>query len=78
MSLSSLVETNAQFNEEALRRSLKIIFLYAEQDSDLQDTTFPEQVPYCSICSNKKKDFSFLNTVCFHRSKIWSLICTRF
>lgn len=44
MSLSSLVGTSAQFNEEALRRSLKTILVYAEQDTELQDTTFPEQV----------------------------------
>ena len=76
MSLSSLVGTSAEFNEEALRRSLKTILVYAEQDTELQDTTFPEQVPYCSICLKKKKDCPFLNTVCFYRSKIWSLICT--
>lgn len=44
MSLSSLVGTSQSFNEEALRRSLKTILVYAEQDSELQDTTFPEQV----------------------------------
>ncbi|XP_046442972.1 dedicator of cytokinesis protein 7-like isoform X3 [Daphnia pulex] len=44
MSLSSLVGTSAQFNEEALRRSLKTILVYAEEDTELQDTTFPEQV----------------------------------
>ena len=45
MSLSSLVGTSQTFNEEALRRSLKTILVYAEQDTELQDTTFPEQVP---------------------------------
>ena len=49
MSLSSLVGTSAQFNEEALRRSLKTILVYAEQDTELQDTTFPEQVSYHHI-----------------------------
>jgi hypothetical protein len=44
MSLSSLVGTSQSFNEEALRRSLKTILVYAEQDTELQDTTFPEQV----------------------------------
>ena len=44
MSLSSLVGTSQSFNEEALRRSPKTIFVYAEQDAELQDTTFPEQV----------------------------------
>lgn len=33
------------FNEENLRRALKTILLYAERDStELQKTTFPEQV----------------------------------
>lgn len=44
MSLSSLVGTSATFSEDSLRRSLKTILLYAEQDTDLQDTSFPEQV----------------------------------
>lgn len=44
MSLSSLVGTSSSFSEESLRRSLKTILVYAEKDTDLQDTTFPEQV----------------------------------
>lgn len=44
MSLSSLVGTNANFSEEYLKRSLKTILEYAERDTELQDTTFPEQV----------------------------------
>ncbi|XP_067118403.1 dedicator of cytokinesis protein 7 isoform X1 [Centruroides vittatus] len=44
MSLSSLVGTSQNFNEEYLRRSLKTILIYAEEDSELQETTFPEQV----------------------------------
>lgn len=48
MSLSSLVGTSAQFNEEALRRSLKTILVYAEQDVELQDTTFPNRYPIMS------------------------------
>ncbi|CAG0892792.1 unnamed protein product, partial [Darwinula stevensoni] len=44
MSLSSLVGTSRIFNEEFLRRSLKTILVYAEEDSELQDTSFPEQV----------------------------------
>ncbi|XP_054707332.1 dedicator of cytokinesis protein 7-like [Uloborus diversus] len=44
MSLSSLVGTNRNFNEEYLRHSLKTILVYAEDDSELQATTFPEQV----------------------------------
>jgi hypothetical protein len=52
MSLSSLVGTSAQFNEEALRRSLKTILVYAEEDTELQDTTFPEQVSYSTHFKN--------------------------
>ncbi|XP_063863721.1 dedicator of cytokinesis protein 7-like isoform X4 [Scylla paramamosain] len=44
MSLSSLVGTSQTFNEAYLRRSLKTILTYAEEDTDLQDTSFPEQV----------------------------------
>ncbi|PSN35267.1 Dedicator of cytokinesis protein 7 [Blattella germanica] len=44
MSLSSLVGTSSTFSEESLRRSLKTILVYAEKDTELQDTTFPEQV----------------------------------
>ena len=44
MSLSSLVGTDTNFNEECLRRSLKTILEYAENDESMQDCTFPEQV----------------------------------
>lgn len=44
MSLSSLVGTSHSFSEGFLRRSLKTILMYAEEDSELQDTTFPDQV----------------------------------
>lgn len=44
MSLSSLVGTNRNFSEEYLRHSLKTILVYAEEDTELQVTTFPEQV----------------------------------
>ena len=44
MSLSSLVGTMANFNEDFLRKSLKTILVYAEKDNELSDTTFPEQV----------------------------------
>ncbi|XP_052757856.1 dedicator of cytokinesis protein 7 [Galleria mellonella] len=44
MSLSSLVGTSTTFSEESLRRALKTILVYAEHDTDLQDTSFPEQV----------------------------------
>ncbi len=42
-SLSSLVGTSDNFNEEYLRKSLKTILVYAEQDHELSDTSFPEQ-----------------------------------
>ncbi|XP_068621586.1 dedicator of cytokinesis protein 7 [Battus philenor] len=44
MSLSSLVGTSTTFSEEALRRALKTVLVYAERDVELQDTSFPEQV----------------------------------
>ncbi|XP_065358004.1 dedicator of cytokinesis protein 7 isoform X2 [Calliphora vicina] len=44
MSLSSLVGTSSSFSEQSLRRALKTILVYAESDTDLQDTSFPEQV----------------------------------
>ncbi|XP_064293051.1 dedicator of cytokinesis protein 7 isoform X3 [Plodia interpunctella] len=43
MSLSSLVGTSTTFSEESLRRALKTILVYAEHDTDLQDTTLSEQ-----------------------------------
>uniref|UniRef100_A0A2R8ZY03 Dedicator of cytokinesis 6 n=1 Tax=Pan paniscus TaxID=9597 RepID=A0A2R8ZY03_PANPA len=44
MSLSSLVGTTQNFSEEHLRRSLKTILTYAEEDMGLRDSTFAEQV----------------------------------
>ncbi|XP_074640781.1 dedicator of cytokinesis protein 7-like [Tubulanus polymorphus] len=45
MSLSRLVGKNQKnFNEEYLRKSLKTMLTYAEEDIELQDTSFPEQV----------------------------------
>uniref|UniRef100_A0A3Q3R0N4 Dedicator of cytokinesis 6 n=1 Tax=Monopterus albus TaxID=43700 RepID=A0A3Q3R0N4_MONAL len=44
MSLSSLVGLSQNFNEEHLRRSLKTILTYAEEDMGLRDTPFREQV----------------------------------
>ena len=44
MSLSSLVGTSQNFNEGYLRRSLKTILEYAENDRELAETTFPVQV----------------------------------
>lgn len=66
MSLSSLVGTSQTFNEEHLRRSLKTILTYAEDDLELRDSPFPEQVPHiksirshfclCLTKCNTKKD----------------------
>ncbi|KAJ3598731.1 hypothetical protein NHX12_000674 [Muraenolepis orangiensis] len=44
MSLSSLVGTSQNFNEDHLRRSLKTILTYAEEEHELRDSPFPEQV----------------------------------
>ncbi|CAD7079957.1 unnamed protein product [Hermetia illucens] len=44
MSLSSLVGTSSSFSEQSLRKALKTILVYAESDTDLQETSFPEQV----------------------------------
>jgi hypothetical protein len=44
MSLSSLVGTVANFNEDYLRKSLKTILVYAEKDNELSETTFTDQV----------------------------------
>ena len=44
MSLSKLVGTMSNFNEDYLRKSLKTMLVYAEQDHELADTSFPEQV----------------------------------
>lgn len=51
MSLSSLVGQNQNFNEEYLRKSLKTILTYAEADTELQETTFPEQVSTAVLSS---------------------------
>uniref|UniRef100_A0A4W3I185 Dedicator of cytokinesis 8 n=1 Tax=Callorhinchus milii TaxID=7868 RepID=A0A4W3I185_CALMI len=44
MSLASLVGKSSDFNEEYLRRSLRTILAYAEEDEDMQPTMFPIQV----------------------------------
>ncbi|XP_019373203.1 PREDICTED: dedicator of cytokinesis protein 8 isoform X1 [Gavialis gangeticus] len=44
MSLASLVGKSSDFNEEYLRRSLRTILAYAEEDADMQSTLFPAQV----------------------------------
>lgn len=63
MSLSSLVGTSQNFNEEFLRRSLKTILTYAEEDLELRETTFPDQVrrnaPWCE--KMKISDFLWIH-----------------
>ncbi|KAM9330687.1 dedicator of cytokinesis protein 8 [Gastrophryne carolinensis] len=44
MSLASLVGKSQDFNEEHLRRSLRSMLAYAEEDEDMQSTPFPAQV----------------------------------
>uniref|UniRef100_UPI00398F3272 dedicator of cytokinesis protein 8 isoform X2 n=1 Tax=Pristiophorus japonicus TaxID=55135 RepID=UPI00398F3272 len=44
MSLASLVGKLSDFNEEYLRRSLRTVLAYAEEDEDMQPTMFPIQV----------------------------------
>uniref|UniRef100_A0A286ZXQ4 Dedicator of cytokinesis 8 n=1 Tax=Sus scrofa TaxID=9823 RepID=A0A286ZXQ4_PIG len=44
MSLASLVGKAQDFNEEYLRRSLRTILAYAEEDTAMQTTPFPMQV----------------------------------
>ncbi|NXU09160.1 DOCK8 protein, partial [Pardalotus punctatus] len=44
MSLASLVGKSPEFNEEFLRRSLRTVLAYAEEDMDMQATPFPIQV----------------------------------
>ncbi|XP_018426758.1 PREDICTED: dedicator of cytokinesis protein 8 [Nanorana parkeri] len=44
MSLASLVGKSQDFNEEYLRKSLRSILAYAEEDEDMQTTLFPAQV----------------------------------
>lgn len=44
MSLASLVGKAQDFNEEHLRKSLRTILAYAEEDKAMQTTLFPTQV----------------------------------
>ncbi|CAH2294063.1 dedicator of cytokinesis 8 isoform X1 [Pelobates cultripes] len=44
MSLASLVGKSQDFNEEYLRKSLRTILAYAEEDEEMQPTLFPAQV----------------------------------
>ncbi|XP_056152523.1 dedicator of cytokinesis protein 8 [Lampris incognitus] len=44
MSLASLVGKSSDFHEEHLRRSLRTILAYAEEDAEMQNTQLPSQV----------------------------------
>ncbi|KAJ8380780.1 hypothetical protein SKAU_G00015580 [Synaphobranchus kaupii] len=44
MSLASLVGKSSDFHEEYLRRSLRTILAYAEEDTEMQPTQLPSQV----------------------------------
>ncbi|KAJ8285221.1 hypothetical protein GJAV_G00023710 [Gymnothorax javanicus] len=44
MSLASLVGKSSDFHEEYLRRSLRTILAYAEEDTEMQSTQLPSQV----------------------------------
>eukprot|EP00064_Thunnus_orientalis_P003144 superscaffoldBa00000249_g3153 len=44
MSLASLVGKSSDFQDEYLRRSLRTILAYAEEDTDMQNTQLPSQV----------------------------------
>uniref|UniRef100_A0A1A8V8K1 Dedicator of cytokinesis 8 n=1 Tax=Nothobranchius furzeri TaxID=105023 RepID=A0A1A8V8K1_NOTFU len=44
MSLASLVGKSSDFQEEYLRRSLRTILAYAEEDTEMQNTQMPSQV----------------------------------
>uniref|UniRef100_A0A8C6V920 Dedicator of cytokinesis 8 n=1 Tax=Neogobius melanostomus TaxID=47308 RepID=A0A8C6V920_9GOBI len=44
MSLASLVGKSSDFQEEHLRRSLRTILAYAEEDTEMQNTQLPSQV----------------------------------
>ena len=57
-SLSSLVGTSDNFNEDFLRRSLKTILVYAEQDHELSDTSFPEQVMIRPVLSRGERELT--------------------
>lgn len=44
MSLASLVGKSSNFQEEYLRRSLRTILAYAEEDTEMKNTQLPSQV----------------------------------
>ena len=46
MSLASLVGKSDDFHEEYLRRSLRTILAYADEDTEMQNTPLPSQVTH--------------------------------
>lgn len=89
MSLSSLVGTSQNFNEDHLRHSLKTILTYAEDDLELRETPFPEQVcmrpqPLSALriiqmwCHFSGASTTALPFVTNCRSRILCSICTWF
>ncbi|CAI8007936.1 Dedicator of cytokinesis protein 7 [Geodia barretti] len=49
VALSTIVAGSTTFNEHHLRRSLKTIMLYGDNDRGMEDSSFPEQVRELSI-----------------------------
>lgn len=55
MALASLVGKAPDFNEEHLRKSLRTILAYSEEDTAMQTTPFPTQVDpwtYFVLCTS--------------------------
>jgi hypothetical protein len=52
------ISSNFKFNEEHLRKSLKTILTYAEEDKELSDSfnSFPEQVQVRQFQSSEKEN----------------------
>lgn len=55
MSLASLVGKSSDFQEEYLRRSLRTILAYAEEDAEMQNTQLPSQVKANTQCQKPPK-----------------------
>lgn len=56
MSLASLVGKSSDFQEEYLRRSLRTILAYAEEDADMKNTQLPSQVRAAAIAAAAAAD----------------------
>lgn len=55
MSLASLVGKSSDFQEEYLRRSLRTILAYAEEDTEMQNTQLPSQVSTSKFSSSSRR-----------------------